>query len=156
MPLLAEAFREHRTAQSVLVAPDAGAVRLAQRYVERLQLPVAYIEKLRHTDRDVEIRAVTGTVADRAPVLVDDMVSTGGTMIAACEELLAAGARPEISILASHALLVGEAAARLAELPVQRFLTTDSVIPQHTADLPVERFGLADLLAGTIRAVTLP
>jgi ribose-phosphate pyrophosphokinase len=150
VPLLAEAFREHRQQDNVLVAPDAGAVHLAQRYGELLQLPVAYVEKVRKSDREVAVQAVTGEVKDRTPVLVDDMISTGGTMVAAAEALLAADARPEISILVSHCLLVGQAASRLEKLPIRRIITTDSVVRTGENKLPVITFTLAQLLADTL------
>ena len=156
VPLLAEAFREHRQPGQVIVAPDAGAVKLAQRYGELLRLPVAYVEKVRRSDREVAVQAVTGEVKNRAPVLVDDMISTGGTMAAAIEALLEAGARPEISIITSHALLVGQAAAKLEKLPVQRIVTTDSIPPRDAGDLPIERYSLAQILADTLRSMARP
>lgn len=154
VPLLAEAFREHRRPDHVLVAPDAGAVKLAQRYGERLQLPVAYVEKMRTSDREVAVQAVTGKVRDCCPVLVDDMISTGGTMVAAARALLEAGARPEISILVSHCLLVGEATSRLEKLPLRRLVTTDSIAGVHTNKLPLSTFTLAQLLADTLLELT--
>ncbi len=154
VPLLAEAFCEHRRRDQVLVAPDAGAVKLAQRYGELLQLPVAYVEKMRRSDREVAVQAVIGDVKDRAPVLVDDMISTGGTMAAAAAALLEAGARPEISILVSHCLLVGQAASRLEQLPIRRIITTDSVPRTAKTQLPLTSCTLAQLLADTLLELT--
>jgi ribose-phosphate pyrophosphokinase len=154
VPLLAEAFREHRQQDQVLVAPDAGAVKLAQHYGELLQLPVAYVEKMRRSDREVAVQAVTGNVKDRAPVLVDDMISTGGTMAAAVEALLEAGARPEASIIVSHCLLVGQAESRLVQLPVRRIVTTDSVPGTAKTQLPVTVCTLAKLLADALLELT--
>lgn len=149
--LLAEAFGRYRREDQVLVAPDAGAVKLAQRYGELLGLPVAYLAKRRVSDRQVDVQAVAGEVRERAPVLVDDMICTGGTLIAATEALLAAGAKREISILASHCLLAGDAVARLGRLPLQRLLTTDSVSPAGGSGLPIEICGLAGLIAAGLR-----
>jgi len=150
VPLLAEAFVRHRRENQVLVAPDAGAVKLAQRYGELLRLPVAYLDKLRKSDRQVVVQAVAGEVRNRAPVLVDDMISTGGTMVAAAEALLAAGATRDISILVSHCLLAGEAAERLARLPLRRLVTTDSVAFAGGSGLPIESRSLAGLLAASL------
>jgi ribose-phosphate pyrophosphokinase len=150
VPLLTEAFREHRRQDQVLVAPDAGAVKLAQRYGELLQLPVAYVEKMRRSDREVAVQAVTGNVEDRVPVLVDDMISTGGTMAAAAAALLEAGARPDISILVSHCLLVGKAASLLEQLPIRRIITTDSVPEATKTQLPLSACTLAQLLADAL------
>jgi len=156
VPLLAGAFKDYRSSGQVLVAPDSGSVKLAQRYGELLRLPVAYVAKVRRSDREVAVQAVTGEVKDLAPVLVDDMISTGGTMVAAAEALLEAGARPEISLIVSHCLLVGEAIARLRALPVRRILTTDSVLHQGPPSLPVEECSLARLLADTLLELSRP
>jgi ribose-phosphate pyrophosphokinase len=151
IPLLAEAFREHRQKDHVLVAPDAGAVRLAKRYGNLLRLPVAYVAKVRKSDREVEVQAVTGDVKNRIPVLVDDMISTGGTMVAATRALLEAGAKEEITIIACHCLLAGDAPARLKALPVQRLIVTDTVARPAENLLPIERYSVAQLLAETLR-----
>ena len=150
VPLLAEAFRKQRQSNHVLVAPDAGAVKLAQRYGELLQLPVAYVEKMRTSDGEVTVQSVTGEVKDLTPVLVDDMISTAGTMAAAAASLLETGARPEISILVTHCLLVDQAASRLEKLPIQRIITTDSVAGIKTCHRPIAIHTLSQLLADAL------
>jgi ribose-phosphate pyrophosphokinase len=150
VPLLAEAFRENRHRDCVLVAPDAGAVKLVMWYGKLLQLPVAYLEKVRKNDQEVAVQAVTGEVKDHLPVLVDDMISSGGTMAAAIDALLNVGARPEISIIVSHCLLVGQAATRLAQFPIRRIITTDSIPVVDAHQLPITRYSLAQILADTL------
>jgi ribose-phosphate pyrophosphokinase len=152
VPLLAEAFREYRRPENVLVAPDAGAVELAQRYGKMLNLPMAYIEKVRKSDREVEIQSVAGDVKGRVPVIIDDMISTGGTMAAAIEALLEEGAEPEVSILASHCLLTGEAVPILEPLPIRRIITTDSVPGHGSGGLLLEKYSLAQILADHVRS----
>jgi ribose-phosphate pyrophosphokinase len=102
----------------------------------------------------VAVQAVAGEVQGRSPVLEDDMVSTGGTLVAAIKALLEAGVRPEISVIASHCLLVGQAAARLEQLPIQRILTTDSLPVPGPGALPTASHTLACLLADTLRQMT--
>lgn len=149
VPLLAEALRSERAADQVIVAPDLGAAKLAQRYAEFLDLPVAYVHKVRHSGREVSVRSVIGEIEGRSPILIDDMISTGGTMISAIEALLEKGCRPNITLAASHALLAGPAVARLRDLPVRKILTTDSV-PRPASVLPMEIVSLDQLLAETI------
>ncbi len=149
VPLLAEALRSERAADQVIVAPDLGAAKLAQRYAEFLDLPVAYVHKVRHSGREVSVRSVIGEIEGRSPILIDDMISTGRTMISAIEALLAKGCRPDITLAASHALLAGPAVARLRDLPVRKILTTDSV-PPPTEVVPMEMVSLDKLLAETI------
>jgi ribose-phosphate pyrophosphokinase len=146
--LLAAAVRP--VAGSVLVAPDLGAVKLAGRYQVRLGLPVAVLHKTRTSGSEVELRGVIGEVRDLAPIIVDDMITTGGTVAAAVTGLLDAGCRPEVTVVATHALLVGPALARLAPLPIGRVVVSDTV--DLPAGLPAvfEAVSVAPLLADAI------
>jgi ribose-phosphate pyrophosphokinase len=137
-------------AGSVLVAPDLGAVKLAGRYQVRLGLPVAVLHKTRTSGSEVELRGVIGEVRDLAPIIVDDMITTGGTVAAAVTGLLDAGCRPEVTVVATHALLVGPALARLAPLPIGRVVVSDTV--DLPAGLPAvfEAVSVAPLLADAI------
>jgi ribose-phosphate pyrophosphokinase len=150
VPLLAEALRPDLANGHVLVAPDLGAVKLAQRYADRLQLPLAYIHKERRSGTEVTVRSVIGEVRDKTPVIVDDMISTGGTLASAIRILLEKGCRPEVTLVTSHALLVGDAVERLSALPVRRLVTTDSLPQKKDRPFAVEVISLAPLLAETI------
>jgi ribose-phosphate pyrophosphokinase len=151
VPALAEAIGP-AVADGVVVAPDLGAVRLADRYARALNLPVAMVHKTRITGEEVVVRAVTGDVRDHAPVIVDDMISTGATIAAAVGALRDAGCRPDVIVVASHALLVGGAADRLRRLELRRLIVTDSVaMPSRPAGLPLEVVSVAPLLADAIR-----
>src|SRR6516225_4320774 len=107
--LLANTIEELVTARTVVVAPDLGAVKLAERYAELLHRPISIVHKIRLSGAKVEVRGVVGEVAGCAPIIVDDMISTGGTIKAAAEALISAGCLPEIMVVASHALLTGPA-----------------------------------------------
>jgi ribose-phosphate pyrophosphokinase len=150
VPLLAEAARPWVTADSVVVAPDLGAVRLAERYAGLLHLPVAVVHKVRMSGAAVRVRGITGEVRGRAPLIVDDMISTGATVEAAIATLLAAGCRPEIGLVASHALLVEDAVERLLAQPLRRVAATDSVLEPPGQRLPLQVVGLRALLAAAI------
>jgi ribose-phosphate pyrophosphokinase len=133
-----------------VVAPDLGAVKLAERYARALTLPVAVVHKTRVSPEEATVRALTGQVRGRTPVVVDDMISTGGTVEAACRALLAAGCVSEIVVVATHALLVGAAVERLRALPIRRLIATDSVASPAAEGLPVRTVGLAPLLADAV------
>lgn len=150
VPLIVETLRPELPQDSVIVAPDLGATKLAERYARLLQLPVAFVHKRRVSGERVTVRGVTGEVRGRAALVVDDMITTGGTVEAAILAVLEAGCRPEIAVAATHGLFVGKAAQRLRALPVRRVVTTDSVAPALTDGLPLERVGLAPLLAEAI------
>jgi ribose-phosphate pyrophosphokinase len=151
VPLLAVAARDALPPDPVVVAPDLGAVKLAERYARALTLPVAVVHKTRVSPESATVRALTGDVRGRTPVVVDDMISTGGTVEAAGQALLAAGCVPEMLVVATHALLVGAAVERLRVLPVRRLIATDSVASPAADGLPLQTVGLAPLLADAVK-----
>jgi ribose-phosphate pyrophosphokinase len=79
------------------------------------------------------------------------MISTGGTMVSAIEALLEKGCLPQVTVVASHGLLVDDAVQRFASLPVQRIVLTDSVYQSKEVSLPIEVVSLKEMLADTIR-----
>jgi ribose-phosphate pyrophosphokinase len=148
--LLSERLRQGSADPGVIIAPDLGATKLADRYARLLRLPVAFVHKQRVTGERVTVRGLTGDVCDRAPLVVDDMITTGGTVEAAIHAALEAGCRPAITVAATHGLFVGRAAERLGALPVTRVVTTDSVAASTSAIPSLERVSLAPLLADAI------
>jgi len=149
--LLADALRGSVSRDSIIVAPDLGAVKLAQRYADLLNLPVAYIQKVRLSGREVSIRSVVGEVYGRSPVVIDDMISTGGTMVSAIEALLDHGCLPEITIASTHALLVSDAAERFANLTLQRMIVTDTVYRSAEESLPIETVSVGGMIADFLK-----
>ncbi len=146
--VLADAVGES-TEPSVVVAPDLGAVTLAERYAVRLAAPVAVVRKHRTSGHEVRAEDLVGDVAGRRAVVVDDMVSTGATIEAAVSLVRQRGARPSVVVAATHGLFVGPAAARLARLaPLQLFTTDTTAVP---GDLPtVEVCSIAPLVAAAV------
>ena len=150
VPLLVQALRRRVPANAVVVAPDIGAARLAERYGALLGLPVAIVHKSRVGGDAVTARGRTGDVQGRVPLVVDDMISTAGTVESAAAAAIAAGATPEVTVLASHALLVGPAVERLQRLSLARLIVTDSVALAPNLPLPLQVVTLAPLLAEVI------
>jgi ribose-phosphate pyrophosphokinase len=148
---LAAAVRSGWRADAVIVSPDLGAVKLAERYAALLDAPVAIVHKARLSGTEVRVRRLVGDVRGRAPVVVDDMISSAGTVAAAVGAVLEAGALADVTVVASHLLLVGPAAERLAGLPIRRLVGTDSVALEGPARMAVERVTLAPLLADAVR-----
>jgi ribose-phosphate pyrophosphokinase len=138
-------------AGSVLVAPDLGAVKLAQRYQRLLNVPVAVVHKARVSGSDVAVRRLIGDVKGRSAIIVDDMIATGGTIAAAVSALLDAGGRPEVTVVVTHALFAGPAVERLRALPITALIASNSV--DCVSELPAhfQVVNLAPLLADTIR-----
>jgi ribose-phosphate pyrophosphokinase len=151
VPVLARAVQPHLAPDCVVVAPDLGASKLAHRYAQLLDSPMAVVHKQRMGPREVVAERVIGDVRGRQPVLVDDMISTAGTIEAATRLLLAQGAKPPVIVVATHGLFAPPAAERLRALPIAKVLTTDSVA--RPADVPSvhEHVTIAPLLADSLR-----
>ena len=139
-----------RPQNSVLIAPDMGALKLAERYARMLSLPIAIVAKVRVSAEEVVARSLIGDVRGRTPVIVDDIIITGGTIEAAVKFVVEAGATPQAIVIATHGLFVGSAAERLAALPIARLLVTDSVEISPGLKLPIEVISLAPTLAEVI------
>ncbi len=151
VPLTSRAIHASRDgAPGVVVAPDAGATKLAERWGRLLELPVAFVHKTRLSGEAVATHGVAGSVQGRAPLIVDDMISTGGTMAGAIEAVLAAGATRDVLVAVTHGLFVGPAVERLARLPIRRLIVTDTVGGARPAGLPLEIVSVAPLLADAI------
>ncbi|HMA25323.1 MAG TPA: ribose-phosphate pyrophosphokinase [Gemmatimonadaceae bacterium] len=153
IPVLATALQRRVPADAVIVAPDLGAVRLANRYATQLGLPVAVCHKRRIGGAEVTIGRVTGDVAGRRCVIIDDMISTGGTIAESVRALEDAGALPNAIVAATHAVFAPGALDKIAEAGVRELLVTDSIEPHgDTAPRPtVEVVSIASLVATAIR-----
>lgn len=150
MPILAAALEPPYRERDVVVAPDAGAGKLAERWARLLALPVAIVHKTRVSGDVVRTHGLAGEVRSRRPLIVDDMISTGGTIAEAVAAVLDAGAVPDIVVAVSHGLFVGPASERLAPLPITRLLVTDTVGEAGMPGLPVHLVSVAPLLADAI------
>ena len=151
VPTLVKALASSVSRGAVVVAPDLGAVKLAGHYATLLDTSVAVIRKTRESATQVRVEELSGDVDGRAVIVIDDMISTGGTIDAAVRVLLDHGAAPDIVVAATHGLLFEPAAQRLAALPVGAVFVTDSVAQRETVPKPpVQVHSIAPLLADAI------
>jgi ribose-phosphate pyrophosphokinase len=150
VPVLAKALEKHIGEDTVIVAPDLGAVKLAEHYGSVLGRPVVIVRKIRHSGTEVSVEEVVGDVAGRHVVIVDDMISTGATIRAAAAAVLERGAIPNPVVAATHGLLVRANNEDPVFPKVQRVLITDSLAAQSIPDVPLEVVSIAPLLADGI------
>jgi ribose-phosphate pyrophosphokinase len=154
LPLLADHIQARLAGEKItVVSPDAGRVRVAERWTDVLGAPLAIIHKRRDPDvpNQVKVLEVVGDVKGRVCVVVDDMIDTGGTIVKAAETLLEQGAK-EVVVAATHGILSDPAVQRLADSPISEVVVTDTL--PITADLDkLTVLSIAPLLATAIKEV---
>jgi ribose-phosphate pyrophosphokinase len=120
----------------VIVSPDVGNVKTANKFASLLDADLAIIDKRRESGMRVASKNLIGTVRDRTVLMVDDMISTAGTVCEAAKLVKDHGAAKVISS-ATHAVLVGLAMDRLNNAPISRIVVTDT-IPNGNRLAPIE------------------
>ncbi|ROO82718.1 ribose-phosphate pyrophosphokinase [Actinocorallia herbida] len=143
------------TSQVTVVAPDAGRVRVAERWTDRLGCPLAIIHKRRDplVANEVKVFEVVGQVEGRTCVIVDDMIDTGGTIVKAAEALFEQGAA-RVVVTATHGVLSGPAVDRLKNSRISEVVLTNTLpIPAEKQFDKLTILSIAPLLASAINEV---
>ncbi len=155
MPLFKKYVSEHIGNDVVFVAPDAGRVKLAERYSSTMGAQMAIIHKSRSTVKSntVEARHLIGDVKNRICVIIDDMTDTAGTFCAAADMLKEHGAKAVYG-LATHGILSADACERIEASAFEKVVVTNTV-PVNTRGRTkkVEVLSIAELVADAIYAV---
>jgi ribose-phosphate pyrophosphokinase len=128
MPVLCNYLKKEELCDDriVVVSPDAGGVHRAELFAKRLGSSLAIVFK-RRPDVDVsEVTDIVGDVQGKVAVVVDDMISTGGTLAKAAEAILDRGATRVITV-ASHGIFAGEATQVLEQSPIERVVVTNTI-----------------------------
>ena len=151
VPVLSEALCRHLPSGAAVVAPDAGRVPLATQYALRLGAPVVVLHKQRESATKTEVTHVVGDVRGRPCLIVDDIISTGGTLATAVEALLAAGALPEFAVAATHGLLVDCARENLSRASIREVYVSNTVSMAGKEWPELHVVSVAPLLAATVQ-----
>jgi ribose-phosphate pyrophosphokinase len=154
-PVLVDYLRAQGTNDLVVVAPDAGRVKVAERFSQHLSSDLAVVHKRRPSGANNEVEAlqVVGDVSGRQCVLIDDMIDTAGTIVAAADLLIERGAA-EVWCMATHAVLSDPAVDRLKNSALTKVVVTNTVpVPtEHQFD-KLEVLSVAKLISDAIGAV---
>ncbi len=125
-PVLCEAFMKLQLPKLIVLAPDLGAIKIARAYANQLNGDFAVMDKRRINSQEVEILSIIGDVKNKNVLLVDDMCSTGGTMIKAAASCKKAGAN-KIFAAFTHGLFVKNALNDLFESDIEKIFVSDSI-----------------------------
>src|SRR5947209_7764945 len=149
--VLADALSERLPEGAVVVSPDVGRLAMATEFARRLKTSVVVLEKKRESGMKTKVMHLVGDVRERPCLIIDDMISTGGTMRSSIEALLEAGARPEITIAATHGLMLDGARDKLSHESVREVLVTDTVEATDKGWPQLRVVSVAPLIADAIR-----
>jgi ribose-phosphate pyrophosphokinase len=158
LPLLAGHLQDELQlagADLVVVAPDAGRVKVAERLREHLDAEMAYIYKRRsrREAHKIDEMVVEGEVKDRTCILIDDMIDTAGTIVQGARALADEGAS-RVFAAASHPVLSGKAIQRLEESPIQQVVVTNTLpLPDEKRVDKISVLSIAPIMASAIQAV---
>jgi ribose-phosphate pyrophosphokinase len=156
LPLLADYVKQRvNHAKLTVVSPDAGRVRVADLWSDRLGAPLAIVHKRRdpNVPNQVQVHELVGDVAGRTCVIVDDMIDTAGTISQAADALKANGAA-EVIVAATHAILSGPAVDRLKNSGISEVIVTNTLpIPDDRRFPQLTVLSIAPMLARAIREV---
>ena len=152
-PVQLEYLASLKLANPVVVCPDTGSIKMADKMAKALGYPLAIIDKRRTGDATTEVAAVIGEIGSRDVILVDDMITTAGSMTNAIATVRKFGAKKVIPVV-THAVLCGDAYERLAKAQFDELVITDSLpLKRQFADLPIRVLPLAKLLGDAIQRI---
>ena len=154
MPILTQYVQDQLGHEQdlVVIAPDAGRVKLARNFARKIGAPYALLEKERPAQEVAEIGQVIGEVRGKVAVVVDDIIDTGGTLAAAVETVIDEGASKAYAV-ATHGIFSGDAFETLAASSLGGIVLTDTIPLRDGAPAMIRVLSVADMLTDSIRRI---
>ncbi len=152
IPLLASYYSKQDNSNLVVVSPDHGGVNRARRVAERLNAPLAIIDKRRPKPNEAEIMNIIGTIKDKDCLIIDDMIDTAGSCSAGAKALRKNGAK-SVRIACVHGVFSNPAYERLFDGTFDEVLCTDSIPLKEKMEGKVKVLSLAPMIAATIEHI---
>jgi ribose-phosphate pyrophosphokinase len=150
--MLTQYFDDLGLTDLVVVAPDAGRVKLNKKFASKIGAELAILDKERPAQQVAEIGYVIGDVRDKTAIIVDDMIDTAGTLKAAAQTVLDEGAA-RVYAAATHPVFSGNAYENLASSGFEQVVVTDTIPLRNGAPDNVRVLSVADLLTNSIRRI---
>ena len=117
--------------QTMVVSPDVGSVARARAFAQKLDMPMAIVDKRRQKANSSEVMNIIGDVTDKHVILLDDMVDTGGSLCHAAKALVEIGGAKTVTACASHGVLSGPAYDRINESCLEEVIFLDTIQPKE-------------------------
>ncbi|MFC1607067.1 ribose-phosphate diphosphokinase [Candidatus Latescibacterota bacterium] len=152
--MMCDYIAKKRLNNFAFAAPDVGSAKRAEGFARRLDVPMAILDKRRYSDNErAEVLHIIGDVEGKDCFIIDDEVSTGGSMIEACRALHEAGAH-DLYAGCTHGILCGDAAQRLDESVIKEFITTNTIDQSHHNNFEkIKVMSVAKLFSDAIAAI---
>lgn len=126
IPIIADYFAGKQLEDAIVVSPDLGGVSRARTLAERLNVPIAIIDKRRPEPGVAEVMNVIGKVAGKNVIMVDDMIDTGGTIVLGAKALLGLGAK-DVYVACTHPVFSANAVENLSDSPIRELVALDTI-----------------------------
>jgi ribose-phosphate pyrophosphokinase len=155
MPILANHFKEKYESfeDIVVVSPDVGSVTRARKIAERLEVPIAIIDKRRPKANVCEVMNIIGDVKGKKAIIVDDLIDTAGTVVNATNALIERGAK-EVYACCTHAVLSGPAVDRIKQSQIKELVVLDTIpLPREKAIDKIKVISVAEVFAESIERI---
>jgi ribose-phosphate pyrophosphokinase len=154
-PIVVDYLKQKDLSNAVLVASDAGEIKDITHYANRLDLPIAIIDKRRYgNDEKPKARNIIGEVEGKDAYLLDDEIASGGTMLEAMDFLLKMGAA-SVSCGAVHGVLTGNAAEKLTRSPAREIVVCDTIPVEHKKTEKMKVLTVAPMFGQAIQRIHL-
>ena len=151
--VFAKYFKEKNLKDPVVVSPDEGGAKRAKKFADLIDADLAIIHKSRPSHQEVEMLELVGNIENRTCIIFDDMIDTAGSLVAAKNALISAGANPDVYAVATHPLFSGPAIERFKEAAFKEVVVTNSIPTDPHAFAGLTILPIAPLLAQVISNV---
>ncbi|MFC1485623.1 ribose-phosphate diphosphokinase [Candidatus Latescibacterota bacterium] len=153
-PTMCEYITQKNLGNFIIAAPDVGSAKRAERFARALDVPMVIMDKRRYRDDEkAEVVHIIGEVRGKNCFLIDDEVSTGGSIAESCNALKNAGA-DDLYAGCTHGVLSGDALSRIDQLPLIKFVTTNTIDQSRAASISkIKVLNVASLFSDAIAAI---